>query len=687
MVFIRRAAALLLATALTGVLPTLSQPHPAAAANDNTPWYLPSKPPKCTTTQVSSGNVAGCLLYAYDAPDAVGWPSPPFMNDPTSTTGVGVVPLAGWTYSGFGYNGSPALADWERQLTTNSSAVGPVKANQIKSLPDALPLFEGFLRDIAAGGYKITDAGTYSFRCTSSTSKSCQGLTRDDLSLHSWGLAMDMNSGANPAATYYGINGASACATPIQTDIPHWVVQTAEKWGLYWGGYGWSTGCDSPSQIKTSASRDITHFEFRGSPANARAIAAVNLGGSCLTVADDGGVIGPRCISPGDTPGAGWRVVVDTKAPAGATAALVNITATGATAAGYVTAESCAATPAGQRSSSNGNVVPGQTAANLSVVPLDSAGRFCLYRSQPMHTVVDVQGFFAPPASAGATAALYTPVTPQRVLDTRSQPFCTATGSCTQRGPVNAGAELAVNAPMLPTGAVAVLANLTVTEPTTAGYLTADSCPTLTPGPQTHSNTNFSAGDTVANLSVVPVVPITGGTGGAQFCTYATAPTQNVVDVQGYFSPAAGGLGFTSMPTQRILDTRGCWTGANSTTQRCAQLNDTNSVIHLKAPAGASAVLINLTLTGATADGFATAEACSLTTGAPGQSSGNVARGATAANLAIVSVDPDGTFCVVVSAPMHVVVDVQGSFSPTGALRFMPMAPVRRNDTRLPGGG
>ncbi len=32
----------------------------------------------------------------------------------------------------------------------------------------------------------------------------------------------------------------------MTTDIPRWVVQTAEKWGLYWGGYGWNSGCMSP---------------------------------------------------------------------------------------------------------------------------------------------------------------------------------------------------------------------------------------------------------------------------------------------------------------------------------------------------------------------------------------------------------------------------------------------------------
>jgi hypothetical protein len=156
--------------------------------------------------------------------------------------------------------------------------------------------------------------------------------------------------------------------------------------------------------------------------------------------------------------------------------------------------------------------------------------------------------------------------------------------------------------------------------------------------------------------------------------------------VQGYFAPVSPtGWGYSAVPTQRLLDTRSCWSDPVDGAHRCAQINDTNSIIRLKAPTGASAVLINLTLTDAAANGHATAVPCSLAAGATGQSNGNVSVGGVAANLAVVTVDPDGTFCVRVSAPMHVVVDLQGIFSPSGELRFMPAAPTRRSDTRTPG--
>ena len=218
----------------------------------------------------------------------------------------------------------------------------------------------------------------------------------------------------------------------------------------------------------------------------------------------------------------------------------------------------------------------------------------------------------------------------------------------------------------------------------TPGYVTADSCTALVPGPQSHSNANFAAGDTLSNLAVVPV---SAGPSGAQFCTTGMSPIHEVVDVQGYFAPPAAGVasaGFTIVPTQRLVDTRSCWTDPAGGAQRCGVLNDAGAIIRMQAPAGASAVLVNMTLTGATADGFATAQPCSLLHVAPGQANGNVTRSRTAGNLAVVAVDPDGTFCVRVSAPMHVIVDLQGTFSLTGPLRFMSTAPVRRSDTRDP---
>lgn len=157
-------------------------------------------------------------------------------------TAEGTWPPPGWVRLGWTYSGSPALANWESRMVANRQAIGHVKAGRLVLAAAALPLFEGFVREIQARGYRIDSIGGYNFRCISNAGKTCEGLTSASLSNHAYGLAIDINPDRNPERTYRGVNGASACATPQQTDLPRWVVETAERWGLYWGGNGWSGG-------------------------------------------------------------------------------------------------------------------------------------------------------------------------------------------------------------------------------------------------------------------------------------------------------------------------------------------------------------------------------------------------------------------------------------------------------------
>lgn len=87
---------------------------------------------------------------------------------------------------------------------------------------------------------------------------------------------MDMNTVANPERTYTSAPSGSACAALVVTDIPDWVLQSARRWGLMWGGYGWTNRCRTEPERVTTLRRDPHHFEFRGSPEQAAAIAAYN---------------------------------------------------------------------------------------------------------------------------------------------------------------------------------------------------------------------------------------------------------------------------------------------------------------------------------------------------------------------------------------------------------------------------
>lgn len=76
--------------------------------------------------------------------------------------------------------------------------------------------FVGFLKALAATGYKIQSVGTYANRNIAGTGTK---------SLHAYGLAMDINPSQNPVT--YG--------RPI-TNLPKGVGRLAAKYGLAWGG-------------------------------------------------------------------------------------------------------------------------------------------------------------------------------------------------------------------------------------------------------------------------------------------------------------------------------------------------------------------------------------------------------------------------------------------------------------------
>ena len=104
--------------------------------------------------------------------------------------------------------------------------------------------------------------------------------------------------------------------------------------------------------------------------------------------------------------------------------------------------------------------------------------------------------------------------------------------------------------------------------------------------------------------------------------------------------------------------------------------------------AGTEAVLVNITMVDATAAGYVTADRCStLLAGPQPFSNGNHLAGAAVSNLGVVPVDADGSFCIYHQRPVHLTVDVQGSFAPSATGELHMMAPQRVLDTRPPPAG
>ena len=207
--------------------------------------------------------------------------------------------------------------------------------------------------------------------------------------------------------------------------------------------------------------------------------------------------------------------------PSGAEAAVVNVTVTGTSAAGYLTVYPSGTVP----TASNLNWSQGSTVANLVVATLNSAGGFTVYNDAgTTQVVVDVLGYYAGGTQLGShfTAAS----SPARICDTRpNQPANQCTGKT-----LGAGQTLTLGVAGLggvPTTATSVVINVTATDTTSAGYLTVFPSGAV----PLASNLNWARGVTVPNL----VIATLNSSGGLSIYNNAGS-TDVVVDVLGWYS-------------------------------------------------------------------------------------------------------------------------------------------------------
>ena len=642
-------AGALVATTTIGIV----APAPAAQALDDAPWRLPATPPACTVEQADSGDVAGCLLAFYIDPSETGWGAPP-------APGVG----AGWSWNGYTYGGSPALAEWERTyIAANAVEVAGIRAGGLETHVAAQALFEGFLTEIAANGYRVSGASGYSFRCTSGNGGwSCPSGDPGDLSNHAWGLAIDMNAGTNPIRSYSGVDGQTACSTPIVTDLPRWVIRTAEKWGLYWGGYGWNSGCESPSTQRSSVYRDPPHFEFRGTPDQAAAIADFNLRNDpdrvCFSIVDNRGKSGEACNRTG-RPEAGWRLPVQLDPPPGAVAAMINLTVTEPIGAGYLTLEDCGARR-GKRDTSAITFADGETIATMAVVPIAEDGRFCIYRSTDVHSIVDVVAYLADDGER----LWFEPSTPTRLTDTRQEGSCTPLLEC-HEGPVQDGARH-----LVPTSDDAArIANIAVVDGSGPGYAQAGQCDSVGTEHK-FSNLNYADEAARSNLAV-----IAGGDAGA--CVFTLTETHVIVDELGRLTTESG-YGWQLGAPHRMLDTREC------TPTWCDSRPEAGAVIPIDLEVDGPAAAVAITVTDTQAPGYVSVGRCDLLEGVDRAATSNLNHGAgqTTTNLALVELD-EGEMCVFTKASAHVIIDVQAELVSERTIGLVPITPERAHDSRV----
>jgi len=265
----------------------------------------------------------------------------------------------------------------------------------------------------------------------------------------------------------------------------------------------------------------------------------------------------------------------------------------------------------------------------------------------------------------------YVPYGPTRVLDTRN-----GTGTQGSTNPVAAGATLKLRLAAvggIPANVSAVALNLTVAQPTAGGYITAYPSGGSRP---TTSSVNFTAGQTVANMAVVPV----GADGTIELYNGSGGTAALVADVSGYFI-TVNAQGYTAASPARLLDTRNGTGGYPYATVRAGtparlQIAGVDGI-----PAGVTAVALNLTVAGPSAGGYVAAYPDGQDQ--PTVSNVNFTGGQTVANAAIVPVGADGSIDLAIAGgPARLIADVYGYFSPSGASAYVPAFPYRVFDSR-----
>lgn len=166
----------------------------------------------------------------------------------------------------------------------------------------------------------------------------------------------------------------------------------------------------------------------------------------------------------------------------------------------------------------------GQVVPNAAIVPAGTNGAISVYSPNTTDVVIDVNGYFAPPAPGGMN---YYPVTPCRVADTRA-----SEGKTGVFGPPSIQTQTLRTLPIpasgcgVPLTAKAFALNLTAVPPGYLGFVTAWPAGSSQPLASTLNSWN---GQVVANAAIVPA----GSNGAVSF--FVSNTTDLVVDLNGFF--------------------------------------------------------------------------------------------------------------------------------------------------------
>ncbi|WP_154723352.1 hypothetical protein [Ilumatobacter coccineus] len=327
--------------------------------------------------------------------------------------------------------------------------------------------------------------------------------------------------------------------------------------------------------------------------------------------------------------------------PSDATSAVLNIASARASADGFVVAWPCGSP---RPDTASLNYRKGQPISNATIIAIGDGGKICLANSTDTDLIVDAN------AALTATTGVVT-ANPIRIHDTRDS------------SPNEAGATLEIQVSgrnNVPEDSEAAVLNIAAARGANNGFVTAWPCGDPRP---TASSLNYRAGEAVSNATIIAI-----GDGG-KICLSSSTSADLVVDLNGIVS---GNADFAGGAPIRLLDTRGGNPNGAGATHEVAIAGAGI------APANATAAVINIAATNATAAGFVTAWPCG--TPRPNAASLNYGTAGAISNSTTVGIGDDGKICLFTSTSADLVVDVNGAFEGDDLATFPP---VRLEDTRI----
>jgi|GEM_PF-5614795 len=274
-------------------------------------------------------------------------------------------------------------------------------------------------------------------------------------------------------------------------------------------------------------------------------------------------------------------------------------------------------------------------------------------------------------------------ISPVRIVDTRSGATDPPTYAGDRLGPNGSLTIPVVNANNdgVPSGAQAVILNITAVSPTAYSYLTVWPAGVARPN---SSVVNFSPYEfSIATLTEVPL-----GQNGSISVYNALGSVDVLVDVEGYVEPSTPTPStFVSFGPQRFADTRtysgNNYQGAGQYLQAGSSMNVQIAGYSSIPASGVVGVVINVTVTDANeVGGYLVIYPANSP--APQSSALNYSPGMTVANQAIVKLGSNGAITIGAQVSgADVIVDVYGYFiSSTSGHYYYPVSPNRIVDSR-----